>query len=362
MARFYARFDSGSTNGVNWGTELIGTTGTKCFDRRRIGTDAAHGDRLRTGLIDSRSLVSSDALADIPVSYQDGQGGTIIPRDLYSTDNSTYAAWSNIYKADASTATTSYPGPWGVIIPANFRSRPTGSILSTNTLIGNPAGTAVNINYTNYLKASTAVKDVLNLVQTGAGTLTTPFNRSGTNQDRTMHSIWHDPDLQYFAWDDFTPGTPPTPTVEVEGGGAPNTITLKVALTPSTFLNDVNPDAIFDMYLSVDPPTGCTGGTNGTGQATLDLRYGSAELNGTAIYYGTSTGSAGTPITGPANLSGGGNSSWYWDASNKQLKWNISVGAFNYKYSGFINYHDVTIPAHISYSETYYINCFPDGL
>lgn len=35
-----------------------------------------------------------------------------------------------------------------------------------------------------------------------------PYGRLGLNQWRTLASLWHDGDLTYFAWDDFTPGEP----------------------------------------------------------------------------------------------------------------------------------------------------------
>jgi hypothetical protein len=46
------------------------------------------------------------------------------------------------------------------------------------------------------------------LVSGSGNTSIGPYVRKGTNESRTLHSIWHDADLNYFAWDDFSPGQP----------------------------------------------------------------------------------------------------------------------------------------------------------
>lgn len=198
MARFYAKFDSGSAGWVS----ALDTTGssTGFFERRRIALDSASAAPYRDGLIISRSALSTDSMADIPPSYRDGSLGTIVPADLYTTDYATYASWSAVYTSSVNT-------PPGVIIPADYRTRPTASILSTNGTIGG-ATASVGVSYIAYASLSLAVRQVLDIIQDGGANLNSPYTRLGSNPSRTIHSIWHDQDLQYFGWDDFTPGTP----------------------------------------------------------------------------------------------------------------------------------------------------------
>jgi hypothetical protein len=193
MARFYARFDSGSSGWVT-------TLDNDYFERRRIGASSASAAPLRTGLIASRSAVSTDVYADLPISYENGALGTIIPGAVLTTDTSTYVSWSNAYTSSATTP----PAP-GIIIPSDYRSRPTSSI-SIDSRIGGPTGSG-GVSYTTYTNATTAVSTILSSIQDGAGTTNSPYTRLGSNPSRTLHSIWHDFDMQYFGWDDFTPGT-----------------------------------------------------------------------------------------------------------------------------------------------------------
>ena len=212
MARFYARFDSGSPGG--WSPDpqtgiLVGTSADGYFDQYQITASpnsSASAALLRDGLIASRSAVSTDIYQELDAVNQDGALGIYFPSNVFQTTAGVLTG--SAYTASATTTQ-------GIITPSNYRTRPTASIISSQTsLIGltDPPDSA-SVNYDVYLSASSAVTTVLNSIQNGAGVAVTPFLRQGNQPSRTLHSIWHDPDLQYFAWDDLTPGTPQTVTL-----------------------------------------------------------------------------------------------------------------------------------------------------
>ena len=231
MARFYAKFDSGS---AGWVTALD----NDYFERRRISTTSASAAALRDGLIASRSAVSADVYADLPATYENGALGTIIPGSVVTTDLSTYVSWSNAYTASATTP----PAP-GIIIPADYRSRPTSSI-AIDSRIGGPTGSG-GVSYTTYNNATTAVNTILSAIQDGAGVTNSPYTRLGSNSSRTLHSIWHDYDLQYFGWDDFTPGTLSNPSSSLTQNALPASNDL--AQVSST----INPAITITIYFDI---------------------------------------------------------------------------------------------------------------
>lgn len=210
MARWYAKFDHTQDTTLN----------ADYFDIAKIGTDTAEGTRLRNGLIASRSALSNDVYVagdGIEVENRDGTLGTIIPADLFTgptgtAPNQTYGWSPSLY-----TASTSAGGLAGIQIPADYRTRPTASILSNfdASQLNRPAtaDTGTGRNYNLYLSASNAVTNVLNAIITGSNTLRGPYERLGNYPSRTLFSIWHDASVNYFAWDDFTPGYPPGYTV-----------------------------------------------------------------------------------------------------------------------------------------------------
>lgn len=181
-----ARFISLLSGGVP--SELVST-----FDVRSI----SDGTTKRTGLINSRSAVSTDIYQELDVAYQIGTAGTYFPPDQLITIT------NGVLTGSVYTASLTNPSVAGIRTPADYRTRPTASILSSQTtLVGvtTPQDSA-SVTYTVYLNASNAVRTVLNSI-TGGG----PYGRLGLTPSRTLHSIWHDPNLGYFAWDDFTPG------------------------------------------------------------------------------------------------------------------------------------------------------------
>lgn len=177
MARFFSVL-SGSTPSA-----LVADS----FDQRTI----SDGTTKRTALIASRSIVSADVYADLDPANIDGSKGIYFPPDLSTTPNNPFSATAY---------TSSIPG---IVIPTNYRTRPTASIFSYTAGVGptDPLDT-VSVSFTSYNNAGAAVKAVLDSI-TGGG----PYARLGGVPSRTLHSVWHDQDLGYFAWDDFTPGT-----------------------------------------------------------------------------------------------------------------------------------------------------------
>lgn len=157
------------------------------FDSRSI----SDGINKRNGLIASRSIVSADVYEDLDAVNIDGSLGTYFPPDLLTAPNNPFTGTAY---------TSSIPG---IVIPNDYRTRPTASILSTTAGVGetNPLDT-VSVSFTSYLAASTAVKTVLDSITDGG-----PYGRIGLNASRTLHGLHHDQELGYFAWDDFTPGT-----------------------------------------------------------------------------------------------------------------------------------------------------------
>jgi hypothetical protein len=333
MARFYAQFNSGSAG-------VIGELDNTYHQRLRIGASSASGAQLRDGLIASRSAVSADAYADLDAGNKDGSKGIYFPPDgpppsgPFSTDSSTFVSWSTAYTSSVA----------GIVIPANYQTRPTASILSTQTTLVGPTNPedSIGVSYATYFSASTAVFTAISSSQTGAGITTSPYTRLGETPSRTLHSIWHDPDLQYFAWDDFTPGTisasidanglnksanPP----EVFPGGTPiNTPTILLyQLTNAQFPNDFNADARF--------------------QVRLDIMSGPTEvaiLNIPTIIMGSDTGS-----TGPANPYVFGDipatSTWTWTAATKLLEWNLGLNTGSYEFQvPTTNVYDAIITTH----------------
>lgn len=243
MARFYARFDSGSNSIGGWTTDTETTnldlnSPNGYFTRLRIAAGSASAALLRDGLIASRSAVSIDFYEELDPVNQDGGLGIFFPSDQIQIVAGVLTA--SAYTASAGTTQ-------GIFTPLYYRTRPTASITSAQTTLIGPTTPldSGSVTYTTYLNASAAVEAVLNVVQTGAGVLTTPYLRRGNQQSRTFHSIWHDPDLQYFAWDDFTPGVPQNVNL-VESSSTDfyytNNFRVKLdwasGLTPYQFRND----------------------------------------------------------------------------------------------------------------------------
>lgn len=206
MARWYARFDSGSDYG--WDGELDFTGSVNgYFERLRVSNGSASGAQFRDGLITSRSALSADVYDDLDAANKDGTKGILFPGDLRALVGSSIT-WSTAYTSSfegIKIPTTNTYGTSSTII--NYSTRTTSSVASTNPIIG-PADPLdpILVSEALYTAASNAVDATLTVIQNGASTAINPKVRSGNSGSRTFSSLWNDPKLNYFAWDDFTPG------------------------------------------------------------------------------------------------------------------------------------------------------------
>jgi hypothetical protein len=205
MARFFARFD-------NAGSPNPGTS----FDTRTIAASSASGALYKIGLLASRSAVSADFLSELEPANRIGGNGIYFPADLFINTAGVLTA---------SAYTSSLPG---IVTPVDYATRPTASITSSTSHVVGPTNPldSGSVTYDVYLSASNAVSATLNAIQPA-----TPYARLGLNESRTLHSVYHNPGLDYFAWDDFTPGTASAITVELS---RPNTYTDDI--TGNTFV------------------------------------------------------------------------------------------------------------------------------
>lgn len=367
MARFYARFDSGS-NDTKWIAEFDAVIGSGSFNRAYIGNNSASGALLRDGLLASRSLVTTDVYEDLDLVNRDGSKGIYFPPNspIYSSNNSTFVSWSTAYTSSFDGIKIPTTNTYGNQSPINYSKRPTASVLSSDPLVGptDPAD-PVGVAYNTYYSASIAVKTVLDAVKRNGQTIT-PYSRTGFDPVRTLTSVWHDPDLQYFAWDDFTPGKPPTPDFDVVGQGTSNlTIVITDQDVSALYANDYNPDAPIGFVATIAPalfdPDTCNNVAGGS--ATLNLTSGSdllvkAGIN--ALKQGVSAG----PFDGPVNPAGSpASSSWTWNHGSQELQWQVvGEGGKSYSYSAYVLYYDPIIQTHVSQSDAYTINCAPGNI
>jgi hypothetical protein len=220
MARIYARFDHGVESGLE-----ARSTGNY-YERRVIGSTTSSAT-LRAGLISSRSALSTAMYGQMDDVNKDGGLGIIIPSDVITRGGGNLS-FTNLYK------TTTIPG---VVWPSDPRVRPTASIVSTDgnlTAVSPTDSGTIQLGY--YDSASNAVITVTSTEikdQRFSYIYCGPYSRLGNNVSRTLHSIWHDHDLQYFAWDDFTPGTPQTLTGTVNNLGSWDIYSNVILLEPT---------------------------------------------------------------------------------------------------------------------------------
>lgn len=246
MARFYARFDGASVTALD----------NDYFDKRQIADASTAATTLRTNLLAAREALSSALKAELNTENEYGSNGPIIPQEIGNISRSGgNLQWNNVY----TTSTIS-----GVIIPADFRTRPTGSPTTTdgNLTARSPADSGT-ISDTLYTDASDALMTTLRSISNNS--LVTSSNL-GNFPTRSLHSLWHDYDVRYFAWDNFTPGAPALTTPNdmgfSEGGGVycincPSCIVganvkINWSATPN-FKNDLNTDGFLDLSWNFVP-------------------------------------------------------------------------------------------------------------
>jgi len=243
MARYYARFDHGND----------ATLDGDFFDKRTIGASSASAALLRDGLIVSRSVLSAAMKAVLDDQNEKGVNGPIIPREvgnITQTGAGGTLTFNNVFTS------TTIPG---IVTPADYRTRPTASVDTNdgNLTPRNPADSGT-INNDLYLSASNAVTTVLNLFSNGDSPLT-PSNQ-GNFPTRSLHSLWHDKDLQYFAFDNFTPEQPTVNATSFLSSNGTRTSAgyIDISITSSS-LNDFNPNGSASISLELQYMTSSGG-------------------------------------------------------------------------------------------------------
>lgn len=314
MARFYARFDN---------TLDTVMSASNYADKRIVAANSASGALIRDGLIASRSLLSTNVKAQIDAANQNGGIGPLVPGDVLRVNaslNEIY--WNNIFTS--SVALT----PAGIITPLDYMTRPTASILSSSGLVGpaTPTDPATG-SYGLYVSASTAVSAAIALITSESVTLATPYVRLGATSSRTLTSIYNDPNVNFLAWDDFQPGPGLTGSFSYTGN-SPLTVNFAVVMRQARYLNDRNPNGFIGFRIDLE-------GT--VNRSLLLLRGGTHLPSGQLIKIGTTYSSQ----TGPTNGTGGGNSTWSWDAA-ATLSWVITMPAGTYTVTGQSQFYDVT--------------------
>ena len=304
MARIYARFDHGTTPAL----EAL-TTGN-FYDRRVIGATTSSAT-LRAGLIASRSILSNAVYSQLDDVNKNGNLGVIIPSDVITIGGGNLS-FSNVYTSSIA----------GVVWPSDPRTRPTQSITSSTAGVG-PAspvdsGTILATYYTN---AANGVSDVLTnyiLDQRFSYINCGPYTRLGNTPDRTLLSIWHDHDLQYFAWDDFTPGTPLNFDLNIPEA---------IAGTPETLYVE-NSDTFHVVFTWLP-------------EYTSD-RAGSAVINATTVRDDNSA----TIDTLTNQTITNGNLFYSWSLSG--TSYGNNANGYLYDINSSIQFKDVTIPTNVS--------------
>lgn len=192
MARFYAHYTNATVSA------LEATSGNNYYQRRAMNTTNAA--TARTAMINARATLSTAFYADIAsASNRNGNLGIVVPADGY-TNNGTTVSGANIY-----TETTPAPG---AVWQSDPRIRPTSQILVAGT--ESTIVDAWDVATTDYNACLTARGDYMTAITGGS-----PYTRLGNNPWRTLASIWHDHNMDYFAWDDYTPGQPSSIAVNV---------------------------------------------------------------------------------------------------------------------------------------------------
>lgn len=197
MARFYATFDNSTLSGLE---------GNR-YERKAF-TDGA---TLKQAIIDERAALSAAIYGQLTEGNRNGTIGRVLPQGSFSIANGDLS-WSNIY--------TNAAAEW----PADPSVRPTTAITTANSTVVSPSDGGV-VSASLYTAATTALGNALAGIAGGG-----PNGRPGLNAWRTLASLWHDHSLTYFAWDDFTPGTPQSvtngPNVVTGNSGTPASVAM----------------------------------------------------------------------------------------------------------------------------------------
>jgi hypothetical protein len=226
MARFYAHRNNTTVSGL----EVINAA--NCYERNAVNTTNA--GTARTAMINARATLSASFYSSIDVGNRDGTQGIVVPADAY-TNNGTTISGTNLYTNT------------GAIWPSDPRVRPTAQIVIANSNAVSPADN-FSAPTSEYDTARQAVQDYFTAITGGS-----PYARLGLNPFRTLASIWHDHNLDYFAWDDFTPGQLQSfDAALISGVAEPENFRFTGNYQ---FANDQNPDARIELIATLVGPT-----------------------------------------------------------------------------------------------------------
>ena len=203
MARFYITFDN-STNAT-----LEGTGSGYCFDRLAYPTSPSNpGPGLRTALLNARTALSGQIYTTITSVNQNGTLGVCVPTDGYTTAGGTIS-YTNLYTNTEA------------VYNSDLRDRPQPPITVSNSTAVSPTDpwsvaesyyTACNTAFQN------AMSPVLGYQSQDAGGVYGRINSTTSpvyDKSLLLQSLWHDQEMTYFAWDDYTPGRPTSIAVNV---------------------------------------------------------------------------------------------------------------------------------------------------
>lgn len=277
MARFYASFDNSTKSALE----------SDKFERKTY----TNGSTLKTALVNARAALSAGFYAVIESVNRNGANGIVLPQGTFTNDG-TNISFTNLY--------TNPNAVW----PSNPQTRPTEPILASSpgsAPVSPTDGGAFTASL--YTDAQTALGNALAGIAGGG-----PNGRIGLNAWRTLASLWHDHDLTYFAWDDFTPGTPQslqnTGNVVTGTSGSP----ASVAMTFS-WLKEYEADTLggitFDGYITNNAgftKTFTQNASGGAGVITITVtdidNAGTFDIIGTATFYDVTINThGGTPAT-----------------------------------------------------------------
>lgn len=364
MARFYASFAD----------TLVTDLDYDYFVRLRVGASSASGAQLRDGLIASKSAISNEVYDDLDAVNKDFGKGTYFPAESspgpFSSDFSTYASWSTAYTSSIEGIKRPTSNDYGADPAINYSKRPTASVAYNNSGVAqaNPAD-PVQVSYAVYFSASAAVRAVLNSIESRGdvsstiplGTKVTPFGDGRDIQalyspTRTIYTVWHDPDLTYFAWDDFSPGTASVLQTINNPALAISCLTSPYATAnlgnpidedlqayfqlggggAAQFITDTHPDTPIGAKMII---TSWSADYSLQGPTyTIDAGYDDTTYE---FVRGTDTGSSNGPVGPRTNLS----SSWAYTAANSTITWTIALDVGYYKLTSQWRVRDIKIPA-----------------
>lgn len=228
MARFYAQYQNSDV------TALHAIDVANCYNR--VGMNTTNAGTARTSMLNTRATLSSSFYSSINVGNRNGTLGIVVPANAYTNNGTTFSG-ANLYTNTAA------------IWPSDPRVRPTAQIVIANSTAGSPTDN-FSAPTSEYNAARTAVQDYFAAVTGSPGS---PYARIGLDPWRTLASIWHNHDLTYMAWDDFTPGQMQSYTVSlISGVGEPEQLRFSGTFQ---YRNDYNPDARVELIASLVGPS-----------------------------------------------------------------------------------------------------------